>query len=485
MTKSVEPMKMPSLWLSAGIIVMIGTVLTTGITAGIATIPLLTLNIVLVAVVSLLSGYPYRELEQGMMEGVRRSIDCVMILIFVGVLIAGWILCGTVPMLIYYGLSVVSPKLLLPLAFLLCSLLSLCTGSSWGTAGTVGIACVSIGASIGIPVAVVAGAAISGSILGDKLSPLSDATIMAASASGTGLYQHVRSMAYTTAPSFLITLLIFYFMGAAYADTPMHPAVVETVRGTLAEIYQFSPLLLLPMAAILVFSLMRMPAIPAILLSGLLGLFLAVAIQGVDVSTAISAILQGAASNTGVEIVDSMLNKGGITAMLSTLCTAVLALGLGGILSRAGYLHVLVEAISRRVKTDRGTVILTLFCGMITLCLVAQFYVSVALMGTMFGEIYDARRIHRSVLSRTLEESNTIMLPLVPWNTSAVYYMGLFGFHNLAFAPYLVFSYVNIAICLLCVLSGLFIFRRRADNPAETDWKWHEPVSDSAFAQEA
>lgn len=173
MTKTVEPIKMPSLWLSVAVIVMIASVLTSGITVGIATIPLLTINIVLVVVVSLLAGYSYSDLEHGMMDGVRRSIDCVMILLFVGVLIASWILCGTVPMLIYYGLGIVSPRLLLPLTFLLCSVLSLCTGSSWGTAGTVGIACVSIGASVGVPVAAVAGAAISGSILGDKLSPLS------------------------------------------------------------------------------------------------------------------------------------------------------------------------------------------------------------------------------------------------------------------------------------------------------------------------
>ena len=155
------------------------------------------------------AGYRYEDLENSMMTGVKRAIDCVMILVFVGILIAAWIKCGTVPMIIYYGLGVITPRMLLPLTFVMCSLLSLCIGTSLGTAGTMGVACVSIGVSMGIPIPLTAGAAISGSILGDKLSPLSDSTILAASASDINIYDHVRSMFYTTGPSVLISLLIF------------------------------------------------------------------------------------------------------------------------------------------------------------------------------------------------------------------------------------------------------------------------------------
>lgn len=462
----------PSLGFSLLVIALIASVLTVGIVSGISVIPLLTLNIVIVVIVSMLAGHTYAELEEGLMQGIHHAIGSVTILLFVGVLIAGWMLCGTVPMLIYYGLGLVNTRLLLPLTFVLCTILSLCTGSSWGTAGTVGIACVSIGSSMNIPVAVVAGAAISGSILGDKLSPISDSTILAASASDTGLFQHVRSMAYTTIPSMIITLILFFFIGSAYANNAMDPSVIAMVRETLAAEYHFNLILLLPMVLIVLFSVLKVPALPSILVSGLSGLALAVVVQGVPVTVAISAMLSGSTANTGVEIVDTMLNKGGITAMLSTVCTAILALGLGGILSKVGYLHTLVEAIVGRVKTERGTVALTLLCGAATLCLVANFYVSVVLAADMFGEAYDKRGIHRSVLSRTLEEANTIMLPLVPWNTSAVYYMGLFGFETLAFAPYLIFAYVNIIFSLICVTLSLFIFKSKKENPAETDWKW-------------
>lgn len=156
--------------------------------------------------------------------------------------------------------------------------------------------------------------------------------------------------------------------------------------------------------------------------------------------------------------------------MMTTICTAVLALALGGILSEAGFLHTLVERITKSVKSDRAAILVTLVCGILTVMLVTNFYVSAVLMGTMFRELYDRRGIHRSVLSRTIEEANTIILPLVPWNTGCIYYMGLFGFTTLSFAPYVVFAYANIAVSILCALAGIFIFKAIPGNESEADW---------------
>ena len=156
--------------------------------------------------------------------------------------------------------------------------------------------------------------------------------------------------------------------------------------------------------------------------------------------------------------------------MMNTICTAVLALALGGILSEAGFLHTLVERITGSVRSDRAAILVTLVCGILTVMLVTNFYVSAVLMGTMFRELYDRRGIHRSVLSRTIEEANTIILPLVPWNTGCIYYMGLFGFTTLSFAPYVVFAYANIAVSIICALAGIFIFKAVPGNSAEADW---------------
>ncbi|WP_024734556.1 Na+/H+ antiporter NhaC [Enterocloster asparagiformis] len=460
----------PSLFLSVTVLAVIAVVLTAGIIAGVPTIPLLVVNIFLVLIISMLFGYPYRELEEGMMSGVKRAMDCVIILLFVGVLIGAWIKCGTVPMIIYYGLSFITPRMLLPLTFVMCSLLSLCIGTSLGTAGTMGVACVSIGVSMGIPIPIVAGAAISGSVLGDKLSPLSDSTILASSASDINIYYHVRSMMYTTIPAVIISLVIFYFLGAQYAQVAMDPSVIESVRVQLAGLYHFNILLLIPVVLIVILSIRKVPAILAILISGFAGLALAVLVQKAALTDVLAVVFNGVKVNSGMELVDTMLSKGGISSMMNTICTAVLALALGGILSEAGFLHTLVERITGSVRSDRAAILVTLVCGILTVMLVTNFYVSAVLMGTMFRELYDRRGIHRSVLSRTIEEANTIILPLVPWNTGCIYYMGLFGFTTLSFAPYVVFAYANIAVSIICALAGIFIFKAVPGNSAEADW---------------
>ena len=460
----------PSLFLSVTVLAVIAVVLTAGIIAGVPTIPLLVVNIFLVLIISMLFGYPYRELEEGMMSGVKRAMDCVIILLFVGVLIGAWIKCGTVPMIIYYGLSFITPRMLLPLTFVMCSLLSLCIGTSLGTAGTMGVACVSIGVSMGIPIPIVAGAAISGSVLGDKLSPLSDSTILASSASDINIYYHVRSMMYTTIPAVIISLVIFYFLGAQYAQVAMDPSVIESVRVQLAGLYHFNILLLIPVVLIVILSIRKVPAILAILISGFAGLALAVLVQKAALTEVLAVVFNGVKVNSGMELVDTMLSKGGISSMMNTICTAVLALALGGILSEAGFLHTLVERITGSVRSDRAAILVTLVCGILTVMLVTNFYVSAVLMGTMFRELYDRRGIHRSVLSRTIEETNTIILPLVPWNTGCIYYMGLFGFTTLSFAPYVVFAYANIAVSIICALAGIFIFKAVPGNSAEADW---------------
>ena len=449
--------KYPSLTLSVFVLTMIAAILTSGIIAGCSTVSLLVVNLVLVAAVSMAAGFRYGDLERGMIEGAKQAMGCILILLFVGILIGTWIQCGTVPMLIYYGLGFVTPQMILPFTFFMCSFLSLCLGSSWGTAGTVGVACVSIGVSMGVPLPMLAGAAISGSILGDKLSPLSDTTILTSYASGTDLYSHVRSMTYTTVPSFLITLVLFFLLGRQYRGLAMEASVLEAARGTLAQQFHFSPILLLPLVLIIVMSLKKRPAIPVILISAVSALVLAVTVQHASVQQVLAVVTQGVTMKSGMEMVDTMLSKGGALSMMSTVCSALLALGLGGILQEVGYLHVLVKAITSRIRTKRGTVLMTLVCGIFTVMVVTNFYVSAVLMGAMFQEIYDQMGLHRSVLSRTIEEANTIILPLVPWNTSCAYFMGIFNMATPAFAPYMLFAYVNILVSVFCAVTGLFL----------------------------
>lgn len=454
-----EEARRPGLMLSVVIILSMSATLATGLLAGISTVSLLAVNIVLVSAISMLAGYPYRRLEEGMISGIKSAVVCVVILMLVGMLIAAWILSGTVPMVIYYGLQFVTPSLLLVMTFVICSLLSLFTGSSWGTAGTLGVACVAMGSGMGVPIALTAGAAISGAILGDKLSPLSDSTILASSMSQIDIYDHIRSMAYTTTPAVLLTVIAYFFAGRSYENMEAGGNSIAVVSQALSSQYNFNIVLLLPFVVIIVLSVKKFPSLLTIVVSAMTGLILAIVIQGERPGSVIAAIQTGVKIDTGVDLVDQMLNKGGISSMMSTVSILLLALGLGGILNEVGYLKTIVDVLTVRVKTPRAIVLTTLLCGMVTICVIVNFHVSVVLVSSMFRDLYDRNGIHRSVLSRTIEEANTMMLPVIPWNASCIYYMGLFGLNAPVFAPYTFMVWANILVSLIFIVNRLCIFR--------------------------
>jgi len=444
---------------------MIVIVLIVGIHYSVPTIVLLIINILLLLLFSLIIKVPYKTIEEGMLHGIREAIVSPIILISAGVMIASWIQGGTVPMLVYYGLGMMNVKVVLPLTFFMCGVLSACIGTSWGTAGTVGIACVSIGVGMGIPLPMMVGAAISGSIFGDKLSPLSDTTILASTTSEINIFSHVRAMSQTALPTFALCLIAYYFLGLPYAGQGLDITAIETVRTALAGNFTFSVVLLLPMVLIIAMSLMKCPAIPTILLSGIMGGILAVCVQGASISSALTVMNTGFSAQTGVELVDTMLSKGGISSMLPTVAVAILALGMGGILDAVGYLSPIVNFVISRLRTDKGTIIVTVLIGVILVTLITNFSVVMVIMGSMFRKVFDDRDIHRSMLSRSMEDSTTLMIPLIPWNTSCIYYMSLFGLTSPTFAPYTFFCWGNLAISLIATMCGLFV--RKVKSPEE------------------
>lgn len=459
--------KTPSFVFSLAVVAMIALVLGLGLLVGAPVSILLIINIALLILVSMAGGIPYSRMEDGMLQGIKRAISCVLILVFVGVTIGSWMQSGTVPLLIYYGLNILTVKTILPASFALCALLSVCIGTSWGTAGTMGVACVSIGVSLGIPIEMMVGAVISGAIFGDKLSPLSDTTILASSVSEVNIYRHMKSMLYTTGPTFLLSLVVFYFLGLPYADRPLDSTLIEQVQATLAAEFHFTPVLLLPLAIIVVMSVTKVPALLTLLLSGLVGGVFAYFVQGHSVPDILNVMNTGYTADTGVALVDTMLSKGGLQSMLSTVCIAILALALGGILTEGGYLNVIISKVTPRLRSDRAAILTTLGSSVTISMLVTNFYVSAVLIGGLFRDLYNRRGIDRSVLSRTIEDGTTIMLPLIPWNTSCIYYVGLFGVASAAFFPYAVFCWLNLITSVLCTSLGLFIFKVKEEAPVE------------------
>lgn len=457
--------KRPTLVMSVIALAGVSVVLAVGIHFAVPVIVLMLVNILLLTFISLMIKVPYKTVEEGMFKGIREAIVTPIILISAGVMIASWIQCGTVPMLVYYGLGLMNMKIVLPLTFLMCGMLSVCIGTSWGTTGTVGIACVSIGVSMGIPLPMMVGAAISGAIFGDKLSPLSDTTILASTTSEINIFSHVRAMAQTAIPAFVLCLIAYYFLGLPYANQGMDVSVIEEVRSALSENFKFSPFLLLPMLMIVTMSLLKCPAIPTILLSGMMGGLMAILVQGESLASALTVMSTGFSAQTGVALVDTMLSKGGITSMLSTVAVSILALGMGGILDTVGYLEPIVSRIASRLKSDRAVIIVTVIVGVAIVTLVTNFSVVMVLMGSMFRRLYDERDIHRSVLSRSMEDATTLMLPIIPWNTSCIYYMSLFGMTSPDFAPYVFFCWGNLIVSMGATAFGLLI--RKVKSPEE------------------
>ena len=447
------------------ILLVVSGILTIGVSMSVPTAALLAVILLFLITVALINKVSYACIEKAMLDGIKGVVSAIVILLIVGIIIAMWIECGTVPMIIYYGLGIVSADMLLPITFLLCAILSVCTGTSWGTCGTIGIACVSIGASLGIPIYIVAAAAISGATVGDKLSPLSDTTIIASSIAGTDVYKHIKAMMYTSIPTFIVTLIIYFIIGMSFRNQIVDYHVIDQVRSTILGEFNFSPLLLLLPVAICIMSIKKVPAILTLLISGFLGGVFAMVIQKESIVKVLNTMYSGYSSSTGVDIVDNILSKGGLMSMLSTVCIIVFALGVGGILNELGFLKAIIEKMKSCVKTDEGLVITTLFCGIMIVVTASSLYVSEVLLGGLFKESYEERGIDNSILSRTMEEATTVVTPLIPWNSSFIYYTQLFGLTGLAFIPFTVFCWLNPLVSIVLTRMGLLTPYFRDKSP--------------------
>ncbi len=264
-------------------------------------------------------GYSYKEMQDGLLKGIYDGSEAVLVLISVGALIGTWIAGGIVPSIIYYGLTIIHPSIFLLAAFIICAITSIATGTSFGSAGTAGIAMMGIGASFGLPVPLVAGAVISGCYVGDKLSPLSDTTVMSASLSKVNLIDHIKSMLYVSGPAFLIAGILFVITGYFFISNSGDLSQAEATMASLKEYFNIGWHMLIPAAIVIILLTLKMPSIPVILFGALLGSIWAFMFQGVGILESINILYEGSEINSGVEFIDNLLNRGGIAFMLDVL----------------------------------------------------------------------------------------------------------------------------------------------------------------------
>jgi len=412
-------------------------------------------------------GLTWQRLQEGMVDAITVSIMPMMILLSVGALIGSWIISGTVPGMIYYGVQLLDPDLFYAASAVICALASLSLGSSWTVAGTLGIGLMGIATTYGLSPAVTAGAVISGAYFGDKLSPLSDTTNLAAAAVGVDLFEHIKNMLWTTLPAFVIALIVFSMISSEVATTPEN---IAQIRTALSEQFAVSLWVLSPLFLMLLLIYLRVPAYPAILLCTLAGTAYAALFQP-EVVRALAiaahpdspaplvqglwmALFSGYQSPAELGELSKLLDKGGLASMLNTLFLIITAMTFGGMLDSTGILLQLLDWVLRGVRRTGDLILATVTGGVITNILAADQFLAITLPGRLFTTAYDERGLSRLSLSRTLEDSATLTSVLVPWNTCGAFMTATLGVATFEYAPYALF---NLICPVLAVVFGYLL----------------------------
>ena len=338
--------------------------------------------------------------------------------------------------------------------------MSLATGTAWGTIATIGVVLMGLGEALGMPLALVAGMVVSGASFGDKMSPVSDTTNLAAMSADTDLYSHIKSMLYTTVPTYIICLLIFSAIGFYYSAQTISEQELLTLRELLGMEFSISVITLLPLFVLLALSINRTPAEASMLGSVAAALLLAVFIQERPLPEVLNSLHTGYVSETGNERIDSLLTRGGITSMMWTMSLALIALSLGGILDRAGFVKVLLKGVLERIQRAASLMTATISAGIIANMSMGEGYLSIIFGGQIFKESYEKSQLEKHMLSRCLEEGATLSTSLIPWTTSGAFITGVLSISPLEFAPWTFFNYLNPLLSIGLAYMGFGIFRR-------------------------
>jgi len=398
-------------------------------------------------------GYRWEDVLNSMIQGITGSLEAVLILLCIGMMMGAWIACGTVPTMIYYGLKIINARFFLVMAFLFCGIISMAAGS-WGTAGTVGLALVAIGSAMGIPAPMTAGAIVSGVYIGDKLSPISDATNLAAAVSGSDIVDVVKELLPVAAVSCGVASILYILIGLQYGGNSA--AIEENIAPILDLLdsnFKIGTLGIVPLLIVIVCILFKIPSMVSIMAGTVSGGILAGVWQGTDFATILACGYNGYISETGSELLDNLLTAGGIQSMLYTVSIIILAMAFGGLMQGTGQMDVLVKPLARRVKSTAGlagiTMLSCLFCNIV----LPDQYLGISVPGQMYREEYEHRGIKNTTLANILGAGGAVTSPLVPWNTCGAYMSSLLSATTMQYLPFcffcLVLPFVTLAYVFL------------------------------------
>ncbi|WP_034756316.1 Na+/H+ antiporter NhaC [Rossellomorea vietnamensis] len=419
-------------------------------------IPLI-IGTVTAALVAWFTGFKWKDIEEAMYKGIRLALPAVVIIMLVGLTIGAWIGGGIVATMIYYGLKMITPSLFLLSISVICAVVSLAIGSSWSTMGTIGVAGMGIGISMGIPAPMIAGAIISGAYFGDKMSPLSDTTNLASGLTNTDLFVHIRHMLYTTIPGFVIALAVYAYLGRNFGKSGVNTEDIGKTIGVLQDSFVLSPFLLIVPLLVIVLVAKKVPAIPALIVGIILGFGAQVFIQHDSFADAVSALQSGYVIETGNTMVDDLFSRGGLDSMMYTVSMTIVAMTFGGILEHTGMLQAIVNQILKVTKTAKGLVASTVVSCFATNASCSEQYISVVVPSRMYANAYKEKGLHSKNLSRALEDGGTLTSVFIPWNTCGVFILGTLGVHAFEYAPYAVLNFIVPIISIIYAFTGFTI----------------------------
>jgi len=426
------------------------------------------------------TGSDWNHVQKGVVKSVGIAVPALIVLLLVGSLSGVWLLSGIIPAFVYYGVDLLSPQFFLPATCVICAIVSVASGSSWATAGTIGIALMSVGEALSVSPAMAAGAVISGSYFGDKLSPMSDTTNVASATAGTELFTHIRYMMYTTVPSIIISLILFFIIGLQINDVAHTANNVLEIKTAIINNFHITPWLFLVPAAVLVMIVRRVPAIPAMFVGVLLGGIFSLIFQmplvhqiSGEPGGAVSAYIGVMTSmygdvnlNTGNAVVDELLSSSGMYGMLGTVWLIITAMIFGGIMDACGFLTRILQAVLSTVRSTVSLIFATVgSCAFFNLSTSDQ-YLSVVVPGRMFSDAYRKHGLAPENLSRSLEDSGTVTSVLVPWNTCGLFHASVLGVATLAYLPFCFFNIISPIMTMVYALFNIKIKRIEVSGDA-------------------
>ena len=409
------------------------------------------------AVVAIANGWKWGYLEQGIIAAISRSMQAMLILMIVGLMIGAWIAGGVVPSLIYYGLMVLKPSIFLFAGCLLCCIVSLATGSSWSTAGTIGVALIGVGMGLGINPAMTAGAIVSGAYFGDKMSPLSDTTNLAPAIAGSTLFDHIRHMIWTVTPSLGIALVVYLVLGMRFSGDADMSYVAELMDGIKSE-FNVSALYLIPPIFVIACVALKLPALPSLIGGVLLGV-VCMAMQGVIPPQSWMYIINYGYESTNVNPdLAELLSGGGMQSMMWTISLIMCAMVFGGIVDCTGMMATMAGALLKIAKGTGGLVAITIFSCVFVNIICCDQYLAIILPGRMYKEAFEDRRLKPKNLSRCLEDAGTVTSNLVPWNTCGATmssFLGVGQWGAGGYAPYAILCWLNPLVSIFYGFTGI------------------------------